>query len=309
MFFVDGHCDTITTAMRNNENLYKNNGHIDIERLKLFDNPVQVFAIWLEKEKLKNPFFHTMQAINFFENELEKNKNDIVKAKNYYEITKNMKNNKVSSIIGIEGCEAFEGKIENIYKFFEEGVRIFTITWNYENELGFGAATESKKGLKDFGKEAVSFLNKLGGIIDVSHLNEQGFWDIYKLSNKPFIASHSNSKKICNNLRNLSDEQIKAIIERKGIIGINLYPDFLTEKEICDIESIIRHIDYMLKLGGENTIGIGCDFDGIDKSPIDISQVTDIYKLNEKIVECFGRKIASKIMGENFLEFFKINLL
>ncbi len=305
MFFFDGHCDTITTAMKKNENLFKNSCHIDIERMCKFDNPVQVFAVWLEKEKLSKPFFYTNEAIDFFESEIKKHTDFLKPAKNYFDIKENIKNNKASGILGIEGCEAFEGNKDNIYIFFEKGVRVFTITWNYENELGFGAATESKEGLKPFGKEAIHILNKLNGIVDVSHLNEAGFWDICEISDKPFIASHSNSKKICSHLRNLSDEQIIEISRRNGIIGINLYPYFLEENGKADINTIIKHIDHILEIGGENVLGIGCDFDGIDCSPNGVSNILDINNLYLKIAEYFGENTAKKVIGENFLKFFQ----
>jgi len=308
MFFIDGHCDTITTAMKNGECLYKNNCHIDIKRLKKFNTPVQVFSVWLEKEKLLNPFFYSMEAVNFFKNEVLLNSDCISIAKNYYDLSENIKNKKISGILGIEGCEAFEGSIENIYKFFDAGIRIFTITWNYENELGFGAATQSTEGLKPFGKKAVKVLNDLGGIIDVSHLNEKGFYDICKISEKPFIASHSNCKKICGHSRNLTDIQIREISQRHGIIGINLYSFFLENDGNADINSVIKHIDHIINVGGENVLGFGCDFDGIDKSPDGINDISDINKLFYEIKSYFGEKIAEKIMGKNFLRFFENNL-
>ncbi len=308
MLFIDGHCDTITTVMRKEECFYKNNCHIDIERLKKFDSPIQVFSVWLEREKLSNPFFYSMEAINFFKKQVLLNRAYISLGENYYDLCKNMKNRKISGILGLEGCEAFEGNIENIYKFFDSGVRIFTITWNYENELGFGAATESSEGLKPFGKKAVKILNDLGGIIDVSHLNEKGFYDICEISEKPFIASHSNSKEICNHLRNLTDMQIKEISQREGIIGINLYPYFLENDKTADMNSVIRHIEHIMNVGGENILGFGCDFDGIDKMPDGIKSISDMDKLFYEIKRCFGEKIAEKIIGKNFLRFFKKNL-
>ncbi len=308
MFFVDGHCDTITTIMRNKENIYRNNCHIDIERFKSFDSPIQVFSIWLEKGKLLNPFFYSMEAINFFKKEVLVNRDYISIAKSYCDLRENMENKKISGILGIEGCEAFGGDITNIYKFFDKGVRIFTITWNYENELGFGAVTKSTNGLKPFGKKAVKVINNLGGIIDVSHLNEKGFYDICEISEKPFIASHSNSQKMCGHLRNLTDTQIREISQRNGIIGINLYPYFLEDNGNADIKSVIKHIDHIINVGGENVLGFGCDFDGIDEVPDGIEDVSDVYKLFHEIKNYFGEKIAYKIIGKNFLSFFKNNL-
>lgn len=305
MFFVDGHCDTITKAMDKKEKLLKNTCHIDIEKMRKFNAPVQIFSVWLNKEKLSKAFYNTMTAVDFFKKEVEKNNKYIAIAKNYYELTQNIKYKKISGILGVEGGEAFEGKEENIYKLFNEGVRVFTVTWNNENELGFGALTDSEKGLKPFGKTAVELINELGGIIDVSHINEKGFWDICETSNKAFIASHSNAKKICNSKRNLSDEQIKEISKRKGVIGINLYSDFLSENGIADINDVIRVADYIMEVGGENVLTMGCDFDGIDKMPVGINDVSDIDILYNAFEKNFGRIIAEKIIGKNFFEFFE----
>ncbi len=307
MFFVDGHCDTITTTMKKGENLFENSCHIDLKRLSEFDSPVQVFSVWLEKNQLGKAYQNCMEAINFFRSEVEKNKRLIGIVDKYSDIEKNIFDKKISGIIGVEGCEVFEGKIENVYKFIDAGAKIFTLTWNYENELGFGAVTGSENGLKPFGKEVVKILNAENKIIDVSHLNEAGFWDICKISDKPFIASHSNSKAICNNVRNLSDEQIKEISQRKGIIGINLYPPFLTTNFNADLDIIVKHIEHIMKIGGEDILGLGCDFDGIDKSPKEITQVSDVKKIYDRLVYCFGESNTLKIMGKNFLCFFQQN--
>jgi len=309
MFFADAHCDTITTALSKKEELFKNSCHIDIDRLLKFDSPVQVFSVWLEKQKLSSPFFYTMQAIDFFKKEVYKNNAYIDMAVSYSDLLQNIRNNKISGILGIEGGEALEGKFENVYRLFECGVRVFTLTWNFENEIGFGAVSGSYEGLKPFGKDVVKTLDSLNAIIDVSHINEQGFWDLCHIYDKPFIASHSNSKKICDNPRNLTDEQIIEISKRKGIIGINLYPYFIEKNGKADIKSIIRHIDHILTIAGEDVIGFGCDFDGISSAPENISDVSDIFRLYDSIKKYFGINAANKFMGNNLLQYFSDNFV
>ncbi len=266
--YIDLHCDTITKCMENNENLYKNNFHIDIERLKKYSFCVQFFAIWLKKSLYKNAYFETKKAINFF----------------FEDILKNQNENKFSAILSIEGGECLMGDISKLDELYLEGIRMFSLTWNYENELGYGVFENKKLPLKELGKLAIKKMNKLGIIIDVSHLNEGGFWDIYNISDKPFIASHSNSYSICKNKRNLKDRQIKAIKERGGMIGINLYKNFLTNKEMANLDDIFMHIDYIAKLIGFDNICLGGDLDGIDETIKGINDILGYEYLFENLV-------------------------
>ena len=306
--FIDLHCDTITKCLETNENLYKNNLHIDIERLKKYGSSIQFFAIWLKKSLYENAFEETEKAINFFNWEIEKNKKYIKKATSFKDILNNQRENKFSAILSIEGGECLKGDINNLDKFYLDGVRMLSLTWNYENELGYGVFEDEKLPLKELGKLAIKKMNKLGIIIDISHLNEGGFWDIYKISEKPFIASHSNSYSICKNKRNLKDEQIKAIKEKNGVIGINLYKNFLTNKEEGNIEDIFNHIDYICKLIGFENICIGGDLDGIDKSVNGINNISSYEYLFQKLNQKYKDTISEKIFFGNFYNFLKNNI-
>lgn len=181
-----------------------------------------------------------------------------------------------------------------------------TLTWNYRNQIADGAFENATGGgLTTFGKKVVSQMNSLGMIIDVSHLSDAGFWDVDKISEKPYIASHSNARKICNSQRNLTDEQIKAISEKGGAIGINLYPKFLSLNEKSDINDILKHIDYIINTGGEDCIGIGCDFDGINCMPENIYGVESLEFIINEVEKKYGFLIAEKFAGKNFLRVMK----
>ena len=161
---------------------------------------------------------------------------------------------------------------------------------------------ESGEGLSQFGEKVVRQMNRLGMAIDVSHLSEKGFWDAAEISEKPFIASHSNAKSICSHKRNLSDEQIKEIINKKGFIGVNFYPPFLTDCDRCGIKDIIKHIEHILSLGGENNIGFGSDFDGVDYLPDGIEGAQDYYKIIDELLKLgYSEKLVRKISCENFI--------
>lgn len=305
--FFDLHCDTITQTF-NKENLFNNNLHIDLKRLENFKCAVQFFAIWLDKKYINNPFKNTLDIIDYFDNEINKYSRVISKALSYSDIIKNIEQKTISGILSIEGGEALEGKIENLFKFYNCGIRMLTLTWNNENCIGYGIKSNEKKGLKTFGIEVIKEMNKINMIIDVSHLNESGFWDVVNISTKPFAASHSNVYKICKNDRNLKDDQIKAIALKNGIIGINLYPWFLNEDGKSDIYTVIKHIDYIINMIGDDYISMGCDFDGINILPKEITGIESIHKIYEIIFNEYGKKTADKIMFENALNFIKNTL-
>ena len=303
--FVDLHCDTITTAYERKQNFYKNNLHIDINRLNQFKTPTQIFAIWLSKKYYKNAFEITNKMIDFFEQQIEENKNFIKKVTNFENIKTSTK---INGLLSIEGGESIGNNIDNIYHFFNRGVRILTLCWNYENNIGFGAFTKSTKGLKPFGKEVVKTMNDINMVIDVSHLNEEGFWDLYKMAKKPFIATHSNAYTICNHYRNLKDEQLKAIKDCEGIVGINLCPKFLTNKNVATEEHIFKHIDYIGDLIGYDKICLGGDFDGIEETPKNLEDVSKYKNLFEKIEKIYGKDILEKITYKNFYKFCEKNI-
>jgi membrane dipeptidase len=304
--FMDAHADTITAAKRNGAGMYDNNLHLDFKRLSEFEYPVvQVFAIYLSTRHLSDAFNFTNDAIDFFINELEAH-NDLIRlALSLEDIEANAKTGISSAILAIEGGESLEGSIDNLYHFYDRGVRLITLTWNRENELGYGVGTDSINGLKPFGIEVVTKMNELGMIVDVSHLNEAGFWDVDEISTRPYMASHSNSFTITPNRRNLNDDQILAIAKNGGFIGMNLYPFFLETGGNADLNSLIRHINHFSHLGVLDFIGLGSDFDGVDRLPAEITDVSSLKILENRLTDDFGQHISESIMSLNLYEFVK----
>jgi len=299
--YVDFHCDTIGVC----PDLYENTCHLDLKRGRGFCGHVQVFAAWVEgkdsKEKAKN-------LISRFYEEQKKHENLLSLCKTYSGIETALKEKKTAAILSIEGGEALEGNIENLDYFYGLGVRLITLTWNHENELGGGSMSGYTEGLKPFGKEVVQKMQDMDMIVDVSHLNENGFWDVIEISKKPITASHSNSKKICGHPRNLTDEQFLAIKNTGGVVGINLYSQFLSPKG-ATIDDIVKHIEHFCSLGGENHVGMGADFDGVDELPKDIAGIEDVDKIFEYLLKLnYKEEVVRKIAGENYLNFLKQTL-
>lgn len=289
MKIIDMHCDTITELydrrVKNGstDTLSKNSLHIDLDKLKKGNYMLQNFAIFQSLKKHEKMFEDSIKYIDYFYQEMEANKDSISVVRTYEDIIKNEKEGKISALLTIEeGAEA-EGKLEFLRTFYRLGVRMITLTWNYENGIGYpnfhyeeGKTPDMKSrntidGLTEFGISFVEEMERLGIIVDVSHLSDAGFYDVLRYTKKPFVASHSNALNCCNCCRNLTDDMIRRLSERGGVTGINFCPSFLDEvsvteerKAYASIEKMIAHIKHLKKIGGIQCIGLGTDFDGIE---------------------------------------------
>lgn len=284
MYYLDMHCDTITALLRNEyenkeSSLRKNDLHIDLERMKKSNCLLQNFAIFTPLGHVDNPMSFALEAIDKYYEEIEKNADIIRPIYTYEDIIKNKEEGYMSSMLTLEEGAVVDNKIRILNDYYRLGVRMITLTWNYENGIGFPNFTpdeESSKdsytmlrtlnttdGLTDFGKAYVKRCNELGIIVDVSHLGDKGFWDVIELSTKPIVASHSNARGVCSVARNMSDEMILALHQNGGVMGMNFCDDFIDDHGDGSIENIIKHIDHIKELGCIDNIGLGSDFDGI----------------------------------------------
>ncbi len=296
----DAHCDTVSRLLENGEGILKNSGHIDIERIKgLNASYVQVFAAFTEKTE--NPWLKILKIIDKFY-EFVDLFDELSFCKSYDDIISSVKNGKISALLSIEGGDALLGSLECLRNFYRLGVRILTLTWNHTNEIASGVTDENDTGLTDFGRKVIDECERLGVIVDVSHLSEKSFWDVSKAAKKPFIASHSNAKKLCSHPRNLTDAQIKEIIDKNGFIGLNFYSDFLSDGKKSEITDIIKHAEHILSLGGEDVLGFGSDFDGVERLPDNVFGVESYpVIINEFLKRGYSEKLVNKICSENFL--------
>lgn len=300
----DAHCDTAYELYADNAkgNFRDNIIHFSVQNTLGYNKYIQLLALWA------NPDYDNEEAVSFMKKLLEATRTalsgqeiEIIKESKDFEYETGFK-----AILGIEGGRALYNDPENLYFYYENGVRCLTLTWNGINLLGYGSDTGEDKGLTDFGRDILKRMNELNMVTDVSHLNEKGFYEVAELSDKPFIASHSNSKTLCGHCRNLTDEQFKIIVEKGGVAGINLCCDFLAEDGNGTIEDVVRHIDHFMELGGENHIGIGSDFDGVPKLPWGIEGNSDLYKIfNELGIRGYTKEQIDKISFGNFERVFK----
>jgi membrane dipeptidase len=243
----DMHSDTVLKLKRGDFILGEKHstGHIDIPRLREGGVDLQVWGIWVEPKYLPDSAAkQAFDLIDLFYQQLDKYPQDLELVTNLDQFKKVNKEGKIACFLGLEGGHSIEGDLSILRIFYRLGVRYMTLTWENSNPLASSAADTSsqKSGLTDLGKEAVREMNRLGMIIDVSHLSEQAFWDVVNLSNAPIIASHSCVKAICNHYRNLTDEQIKAIANSGGVIGINFFSGYLDDDFRRVSDSIYKEI-------------------------------------------------------------------
>lgn len=316
MNIIDMHCDTIYKLINSKEdkNLRKNDLSIDIEKLKKGNSLAQFFALFIDKEECESSLETCFKMLDRFYLELKENTDNIRLARNYEELCNNKKLGKISAFLTIEEGGALKGQLYNLRNFYRLGVRLITLTWNYENEIGFPNCKEEymEKGLTPFGIELIEEMNKLGMIIDVSHLSDAGFYDVAKYSKDPFVASHSNARAITPHKRNLTDEMIKTLSDKGGVMGINFCNYFLDTGsgypedtgDISRIDDMIKHIKHIKNVGGIQCIALGTDFDGIS-CPVEIEDISHIEKLvialkkegfSEKEIEMICYKNAERVI-------------
>lgn len=205
----------------------------------------------------------------------------------------------------MEGAEAIEHDLERIPFFYEQGVRMLSLTWNHGNALADGVLAPQKGGLTALGRQAVQKMEAMGMLLDVSHLSDAGFYDVANLMQKPFLASHSNARAICDHPRNLTDTQLHILREIGGYVGLNFYPPFVAKKESVDTEDLLRQLCYLLDQAGEDAVGFGTDFDGIDQTPLGIQGVEDMAAFLERLERELGHTLLQKVCEGNFLRITK----
>lgn len=308
MFICDCHCDTLTELYNKNASLYENEQHFDIKRQIALGGGLQFCAIYVPTEvfRYQGGLRYTLCLLDKYNQEIKKlheNGIDVLQVRTA-EDAGNILKHKAATLLAIEEGGAIDGSLEALRCLYELGVRAMTLTWSNRNDIADGINEEATgSGLTLFGKQVVAEMNRLGMLVDVSHISTAGFWSVIETSTKPIIATHSNAKSLCSHPRNLNDEQIKALAQNGGLAGITFAGQFLEEdwRNAC-IESVHKHIDYMLNLiGNDDHIGFGSDFDGISHPPYNIQGVQDYKPLIEYLSKYYSDETINKITHQNVI--------
>lgn len=283
----DLHCDTayalLGKSFRECGSLRKNSYHVDLERAGQLPGYAQCFACYTTPLETSIPpaelFNRELEAIM---QEVERNADCIALAYSPSEIERKYKAGIMSAILTLEGPAGIDYDPSRLPMLYSVGFRMSTLGWNESNPLCGSHITG--EGLTDRGRAYVSAAQQLGMIIDLSHISDQGFWDVMRITEKPLVASHSNSRKLCAHSRNLTDDMFRAICDTNGVVGINLYADFLGAP--ADLDTVCDHVFHFMDLDPDGThICLGGDLDGCDTLPADFTGVQDYNKLSKKFME------------------------
>lgn len=345
MKVVDMHCDTISALFEKKRagekvSLRENDCHVDILKMKQSDYMLQNFALFVEMGRCSEPWQEVQELFEIYMQEIAANRDSIAPVLSYGDIEKNRREGKISAMLTVEEGGVCGGDLEKLHTLYKQGVRMMTLLWNYPNELGFpnldrmqgkklhiaeqgGNSSvfnivkqnylntpNTEDGLTDKGIAFVEEMEKLGMIIDVSHMSDAGFYDVFQYTKKPFVASHSNSRYSCPCVRNLSDDMIRKLAERGGVMGLNFCGDFLTQYPVGvqnpgTIAAVVKHAKHIVAVGGVECLGLGSDFDGID-THAELSGADKMGLLWDALHKSgFTQEQLDKIFCENVLRVYK----
>lgn len=304
----DLHCDTalelLGKDLRSPKHLKKNELHIDLDRAKKLPGYCQCFACfttpYMREWMQVSPEMVFQLELDVILAELERNKRTMSLAYSAAEVRRNLEKGKMSAILTIEGPAGFGFDPELLEDLYKVGFRISSLGWNEQNPLTGSHKTGG--GLTDLGREYVRTAQKLGMIVDVSHISDQGFWDIMKITEKPIVATHSNSRAVCDNTRNLTDDMFRAIMETGGVAGFNQCAPFVGEKP--NLDNICDHILHFLELDPEGKhIALGGDLDGCEELPEGFDGIQSYPAMAQRLLDRgVDEKLLYNIYWNNPLE-------
>ncbi len=292
---ADAHSDYLgySTMSKADNRLYD---HADIGRMLQGGVALQTFAVWVPAEH-PDKTAAGLEQIRFFHDMIEKHNGDIHPCLK----SAHVEEPGISALLSIESGDSIDCRPQSVQLVYDMGARMLSLTWNGENEFASGCS--SSGGLKPAGKAAICEMNRLHMALDVSHINEQGFWESLEIYHGSPCASHSCVYDICPSPRNLKHNQIKELIERKGFIGINFYSEFLRGRH-AGIGDVLDHIEYVIDCGGEDSVGFGSDFCGIQYTPAGLQSVADFQKVPDAMFRRgYTDTLVQKICYGNFARF------
>jgi len=330
---IDFHCDAVLATLPDSAYIIgggkkrtlaerSSEGHVDIPRLLEGGVNCQVFSHFVEP--VYNPIAPSrmLQVMGYSFKEIDDS--DWLELVTKPEQIYMNHGKKISIIIGFEGGEAIGGDLRRLRVFHRLGLRRLTLTWNNRNLIADGVRWQrSKSGLTEFGVDVVKECNRLGIMVDISHITDPGFWDALEISKDPIIASHSNCRTLCSSMRNLTDEMIKALADKGGVMGVNYVPFFLKDIDFSKVsagdkdeqkkvdsvtvETVVDHIDHIVEIiGNVDHVGLGSDFDGVPMIAKGLKDVSKLPNLTKSLVSRgYSDQDIEKILGGNFLRVIK----
>ncbi|MGM9926325.1 MAG: dipeptidase [Bacillus sp. (in: firmicutes)] len=305
MHVVDLHCDALMKMFQNRAISFIDSPLLDVNAtyLRAVKSKLQYFAIYIPEDI--HPSFRFEAALVmvdlFYKNIISIPYMKLVKTPEHY---LDLKQGEIGAVLSLEGCDCIQGDLMKLQTLVRLGVSAVGLTWNYANEFADGALEQRNAGLSRKGKYLVNWLKQENILVDLSHLNEAGFWDCCEVGGRLF-ASHSNCRSICDHPRNLTDQQIQALLKRNSLIGITFVPQFLSVGNEATISDVIKHIDHIFSLGGERNVALGSDFDGIVNHVEGLHSFADYPSFIEELLKHFSQEQVEGIVYKNYCNIIK----
>ena len=317
---IDMHCDTISCLWKlrqkgTPQDLRSCGLSVDLEKMRQGNYLLQNFAMFVMLRETTDPLQNVLELIDEYYRQLEENQDLIAPVYTSADIERNRSKGLLSALLTVEEGGVCKGSLEVLRSLYRLGVRMMTLTWNFENEIAYPnyvyeevPRPDTERGLKPFGFEAINKMWDLGIIVDVSHLNDAGIYDVLDNARKPIVASHSNSRAVMNVPRNMTDDMIRRLARNGGIMGMNYCPNFVSKNDKQNqIPDIVEHIKHIADIGGIETVALGSDFDGIP-TPVGMSDCTKTHDLYEALRQNnFSQEDIDRIFYKNFLRVLEAN--
>jgi membrane dipeptidase len=302
---VDLHVDTLLHVADGGRRLTVRSsaGHVDLPRLREGGVDVQVFAVYVApKYAPDRGYRRATELLEAFERELRAT-DRMTLCTTVEQIQRAASRGQLAAVLSIENAEAIGDRVERVDNLWRRGVRIMSLTWNGSNRLADGVGGSEHGGLSSFGRRVLERMQRLEIVVDVSHLSEAAFWQVVDATRGPIVATHSNAAAVRPHRRNLTNDQLRAIARRGGVVGINFYPEFLGGDTI---DHVLRHVDHMLRVMGPDHVALGTDYDGIGRTPRGLEDASRLPRLTEAMLRRGYRpEVVRKILGQNAVRVFR----
>ncbi len=306
----DAHADTVLELLQGRRFVERAaTGHVDLPRLREGGVRFQVFALYTEPDyKPERALARVLTLWDALDRALDEAGDAVRICRTPADLDAVPAPGGLGAILSVEGGEAIGTSLPLLRALYALGVRAMGLTWNQRNAIADGAGeSRAQGGLTEFGCEVVREMNRLGMVVDVSHLCERSFWDVLETTVQPVVASHSNARALCDHVRNLRDEQIRALAGAGGVVGMNFFANFLdAEPARADVGRVCDHIDHICGLVGPGHVGLGSDFDGISRPPAGLEDCARMPAITEELCRRgYGEADVRAILGGNFLRVFR----
>jgi membrane dipeptidase len=263
----------------------------------------QVFAAFIDPKESARGAARAFELIGAFDRILKENADILGRVIHAWEIATLRGEGRIGAILSIENGDALEGDLDNLERLYARGVRMMILTWNAINAYADGVQEEVHGGLTLLGRDLIAHMQALGMVVDVSHLSVKSFWDVFNAMHGPVVASHSSAASLNPHPRNLTDDQLKAIAQRGGVVGVNFYPLFLGQPTL---ERLLDHLDHLVETMGDQHVGLGSDFDGFPGQVVGLEDVSKLPNLTAGLRRRgYAREAILKLLGGNVLRVFK----